>query len=51
MARNTAMPTIYPLYAWRIVRSSALLWLFVRLALIAVSRTLRLTFGARSVSE
>jgi hypothetical protein len=49
MLRDSLLPTIYPSYAWRIVRSSAILWLLVRLALLVVAKALRLTFGASMI--
>lgn len=40
------MPTIHPPYAWRIVRTSLILWLLIRLALVLISRTFVLATGA-----
>lgn len=43
------LPTIHPPYGWRIVRTSLLLWLLIRLALVLISRTFLLATGASLV--
>lgn len=40
------VPRIHPPYAWRIVRTSLILWLLIRLALVLISGTLVLATGA-----
>lgn len=43
------LPTIHPAYGWRIVRTSLLLWLLIRLVLVLISRTFLLATGASLV--